>query len=302
MWLVCHDSTGHIVFPNANYFKPDHQAHWEVFAPKKNRLYADFRYACYATPCHEIHHIIQQSLHQNDQTSWILEHDASRLQFVTLSALGRGALIVNEVAMSSGQIPDDPLFELLIHLPPGKVEEIILYYHRIVRRLRRRITPEQEKQYERWRDSFGYESPDDGKDAFSTSAEEYHVSYYFKLRLALEAYVSRQGANMVNLMEYCFQNRANCDLHEKKPQPSEDLVIIDDHILNSISLPAGQGPLMREAQQLWELLIGNLPVRKDPHVSMGELSAMYYKRKLLIPFLGVSLQVVLSVLRTLIYR
>ena len=184
-----------IAYPNANLFSPDHikQALERGYTRSEENLYIDYFFWCIIANVHEYCHIIQQFKKQEDDSGWILEHDASRLQLIAssrvlLAAFGKE----NEKERCNKYV--NQFMELAV-----------IHHAQIINKLKTKfeMTEEFENKYKEWRDTFGTIAPQD-VGTFEYNMTNTSETIYMKQRIALDAYQSFDMNHFNELMDFMF--------------------------------------------------------------------------------------------------
>jgi hypothetical protein len=186
----------HIQFPNAHSYHEQHKQIWNRYAPRPNRLYRDHELRCLCAPMHELIHCVQALSASKSVHSWRAEYEASfgclnLLALVTERVRQKLEAKNNKTPEADNKTPEASHVDLLpaiAALPFGLFEEIVLHnYETIYCHLHPSTSsPEVIQAYERWRDTYGIESPNE--DAWTSAQENSQATRAMKDRIALEAY------------------------------------------------------------------------------------------------------------------
>jgi hypothetical protein len=173
-----------VLYPDANQFNPFLIQYWDSIARSPGRVYIDFVARCLKAVSHEIVHCIQSKVKQQDThpLSWSAEHDASYLSGSLLHAVA-GHPKLREVLFEGW-------WEWLVQ---DWVDECTHQHY---------LYPSySNKEYKKWRDSFGLVAPSD-----DVLLVRPGVAYYFKNFIALESMVAN-SSQVKERLSACFEGR-----------------------------------------------------------------------------------------------
>ncbi|KAL6046595.1 hypothetical protein QOT17_022122 [Balamuthia mandrillaris] len=193
-----------VAYPNAYRFPPRLVEAWQSTAHRKDCIYRDFYFRCFAAPPHEVVHCLQAKAKQLDSNPlfWSAEHDASFLAGSLLAAVAKE--------------PDNAdLF------PQGTFEEHLVVWVDFLKHHHSRVSPSINQQYEAWRDAFGSVAPT------SDVPDTPGASFYFKHRIALEGMTEEEETLKEHLWSL-FENRTG-DVYQNRPSNLDKIRIDPTH-------------------------------------------------------------------------
>ncbi|KAJ5073893.1 hypothetical protein M0811_08166 [Anaeramoeba ignava] len=196
-----------IAIPIAYEFKPFLIDFWDKeLASKPGRIFRDYMFRTYLAIPHEFVHCLQSKTKQLDKSpqNWIAEHDACYLGVAFLNWMHKNL----PVETKNQLFPIDGFFE-----------ELILYSLDLAVGLFNNFgNNNTDFLYKNWRDSFGFDYPNDDDPNVVEG-----VPFYFKSRLGIEAFFDETNLFQTQI-NICFKNRTGVLQEQKMNIPKEILI------------------------------------------------------------------------------